>query len=616
MQLIFDVEGDGLEATKLWCMSCNIDGTVRSTTRYKKMKEVFSRATVLIGHNITRWDVPAIERILDIKIEAKIIDTLALSWYLYPDRILHGLGDWGEEFGVPKPKIDDWFNLTVEEYVHRCEEDVKINTKLWNKQWKYLVKLYGSEEEAWRLIDYLSFKLDCAREQERSRWKLDVDKCKQSLESLRIDHSKKSEVLASVMPKVAKKAIRKRPSAPYKKDGTLSVAGAKWFSLLKKNSLPEDYEGEVEQIVSYEEPNPNSTLQIKNWLYSLGWVPETFKYNRDKITNDIKKVEQVRKEVDGAKELCPSVKKLFSKEPNLVELEGITVLEHRIGILKGFLENVDDEGYVKAEIAGLTNTLRFKHRVCVNLPGVNKPYGDIIRGCLIAPEGYELCGSDMSSLEDRTKQHYMWPYDPDYVREMNTPDFDPHLDLGVMARMITPEQSKAYKSGDKACAPVRHEAKQVNYSCTYGVTPAGIVRNTGMKLSNAERLHTTFWQRNWSIKAIADDCTVKTVNQQKWLYNPVSKLWYTLRHDKDKFSTLNQGTGTYCFDRWVYWFRTKRPQLTGQFHDEVVLCIKKGFRKKAESLLKWSIGKVNEELKLDRELDVDVQFGDKYADIH
>jgi len=126
-------------------------------------------------------------------------------------------------------------------------------------------------------------------------------------------------------------------------------------------------------------------------------------------------------------------------------LDGLSVISHRISILKGFLSAVDEEGYVQAQVQGLTNTLRWKHKVCVNLPGIDKPYGDDIRGCLICPEGYVLVGSDMSSLEDRTKQHYMWDFDPDYVKEMMTDDFDPHLGLAEFAGALTKEEVEFYK---------------------------------------------------------------------------------------------------------------------------------------------------------------------------
>jgi hypothetical protein len=102
----------------------------------------------------------------------------------------------------------------------------------------------------------------------------------------------------------------------------------------------------------------------------------------------------------------------------------------------------------------------------------------------------------------------------------------------------------------------------------------------------------------------------------EWLFNPVSKFWYSLRSEKDKFSTLNQGTGVYCFDMWIKNFFDSRPQITGQMHDEVILCVKKGYRDQCTKLLKDAVYKVNEQLNLNRDLDVDVQFGLNYAQIH
>lgn len=396
--VVFDIEADGLEASLIHCLSAGNGGKIKSTTSYDNMRSFFGKADVLVGHNIIRYDIPTVESILGVECKARLVDTLALSWYLYPKRARHGLADWGEEFGVPKPKIDDWENLTPEEYIHRCEEDVKINTLLWNKQWKYLVKLYGSEEEAWRLIDYLSFKMDCAAEQERSKWKLNVPFCEENLRLLLEAKEEKTEALKQVMPKVAVIKKKTRPKKPFKQDGSKSAIGEAWFKLLREQGLPEDFNGEVQWSDTFIDPNPNSHDQIKNWLYDLGWRPETFKFDRNKETGDVRKIPQVQQDKTLGPGLCASVKRLYPKAPGLEILDGLSVLSHRISILKGFLDNVDDEGYIKAEIQGITNTLRFKHKVVVNLPGVDKAYGEVVRGCLIAPEGYELCGSDMSSL--------------------------------------------------------------------------------------------------------------------------------------------------------------------------------------------------------------------------
>jgi hypothetical protein len=93
-------------------------------------------------------------------------------------------------------------------------------------------------------------------------------------------------------------------------------------------------------------------------------------------------------------------------------------------------------------------------------------------------------------------------------------------------------------------------------------------------------------------------------------------MWYKLRSEKDIFSTLNQGTGVYCFDLWIGFILQHRPQLTAQFHDEIILEIKEGEEQQTEKLLKDSIARVNNLLKLNRNLDCDVQFGKTYCNIH
>ncbi|MNV79603.1 DNA polymerase I [compost metagenome] len=163
---------------------------------------------------------------------------------------------------------------------------------------------------------------------------------------------------------------------------------------------------------------------------------------------------------------------------------------------------------------------------------------------------------------------------------------------------------------------VRAVGKKVNYTAVYGAGGAAIGRAAGQSKQKGEALKEVYWKRNWSVLAIAAEQIVKKCLGGMWLFNPVSELWYSLRYEKDRFSTLNQGTGVYCFDKWIMEFRKRRPQLTGQVHDEVVLTVKKGYREEVIKLLKEAIAVVNEELKLNRELDVDVQFGQSYADIH
>lgn len=163
----------------------------------------------------------------------------------------------------------------------------------------------------------------------------------------------------------------------------------------------------------------------------------------------------------------------------------------------------------------------------------------------------------------------------------------------------------------------RQKAKTTLYSATYGAFPPKIARSAGISIDEAKILWETYWKRNWAIKKIADACQTKELSDGSiWLYNPVSGLYYSLRFEKDKFSTLNQGTGSFCFDIWIGFVLSEREQLTAQFHDEGVWSVKKGHRKEMEDLLKGAIQKANNVLQLNRELDIGIQFGSDYGQIH
>ena len=614
MTTVYDIETDGLldVLTKIHVLSYSDDGkTVHHTHDYDEMREFFATRKTLVGHNHIRFDIPAVEKVLGIKVEARLIDTLALSWYLHHDRLKHGLEGYGNQYGVPKPEIKDWNSLTPEEYAHRCDEDVKINLRLWRDLNIKLKQLYSVSKEKDRLIDYLSFKLDCAKEQEALQWKLDVPKAQAAYDEISRLKEEKVEQLSDAMPKRTLTRMAIRPKVMHKKDGELSSHGEKWIALCKDNKQSET---SIQFVVKTgeERGNPNSNDQVKDWLYSLGWKPRTYKFLRDKVTGDERKIEQVRKN----SELCQSVRNLSEIDPAVDLLDGLTVLTHRAGILKSFLE-CNNEGWLQAGIAGLTNTFRFKHyRPLVNLPSVDKPYGDVIRGCLTCPEGYVLAGADMTSLEDTTKRHYMKPLDPDYVEEMTRDGFDPHLDLALHAGVINQDDIDKHNSGERSLKALRKNYKVVNYSATYGVGAPKLSRETGMSKKEAKTLLEAFWSRNWAIEKVAKDLQTRELFNSTWLKNPVSGFWYSLRSDKDRFSTLNQGTGVFCFDTWVSLCRSKGIKSIGQFHDEVIALVKKGEEGAVEKIMHDAAIKLNERVQLNVPLGTDVQFGNTYADIH
>lgn len=621
---VYDIETDGLldTASIIHCLSItwrDSNGVVKtiSTTDYGEMKKFFTRKDIIrVGHNITLYDERVITKLLGIdtlQSKDQIIDTLGLSWYLYPERVKHSLEEWGKTIGIQKVEIKDWSNLSSAEYIHRCEVDTKINFKIWEKFMYDLEQLYNDELEIIRLIEYLQFKLDCVREQEDTKIKLNMLHVYKTLDQLKAEKASKELVLAQTMPKVPIKKTKVYKNVIMLEDGSFCEKGDLLYDYYFSEGYKPKMEHTVETIKGWQEPNPNSVPQKKDWLFSLGWIPEHFEYKKNADGTQRKIPQIASKAKDGS--ICDSIKKLFNVEPKLEVLDGLSVLSHRIGILEGFVTNQKD-GFIEASMGGLTNTLRLKHVNIVNLPGVNKSLGKEIRGSLIADDGELLCGSDMSSLEDSTKQHYMYFYDPVYVTEMRTPGFDPHLDIALLAGMLTKQQVEDHKSGVADYKVIRSKAKTVNFASVYGAGAAKIALTLGGTLKEAKQLHTTYWQRNKAVKEVAENCVVKQVGTKKWLFNPVSKFWYSLRAEKDRFSTLNQGTGVYCFDMYIKYVRQKGIKISLQMHDEILFRIKDSAKENIKILLNQAIEQVNAEIKLNVPLGISMDFGHSYADCH
>ena len=162
---------------------------------------------------------------------------------------------------------------------------------------------------------------------------------------------------------------------------------------------------------------------------------------------------------------------------------------------------------------------------------------------------------------------------------------------------------------------LRKGAKTTTYSATYKVGKLKLARTAGISKKEAQQLLDAFWDLNWAVKKVEDNLYVKILKDgSMWLKNPVSGFFYSLRTERDKFSTLNQGTGVYCFDTWVMFMRKSGVEPCGQFHDEVV--VSNGDPEYVKGKLQEAITKTNEKLQLNVELKVDAEVGENYADVH
>lgn len=154
MILVCDCETDGLynEATKMHCLVAKVLGEDKwhkfHPDVYEHRTEVrnlFSNATRIIGHNFLEFDVWVLDKLGIAKrsvIEHKIIDTLVMSTVLNPDRPIpkgvsakagpHSVEAWSIRLRGKNEKVknEDWSQFTPN-MLARCESDVKLNEEIY-----------------------------------------------------------------------------------------------------------------------------------------------------------------------------------------------------------------------------------------------------------------------------------------------------------------------------------------------------------------------------------------------------------------------------------------------------------------------------------------------------
>jgi hypothetical protein len=409
-----------------------------------KLNEFLAKGHTLYMHNGIGFDDIALKFLGYDGIDKCIIkDTLGFSWYLEPKRLKHGLASYGEDYGVYKPEVEEWEDQPQEVYNHRVLEDTKIQYLVARDQIAAFKKLYGKEDHE-PVMAYLNMKMKHISIQEQNGWQLNLDKTQELLTTLEEKLKIQVDDLKSVMPKVPVNVLKTHPAKAYKANGKLSSHGKKWFSLLLREHAPIDTK-ELVITTGYSEPNPNSPAQIKSWLFDCGWKPLTFEYKRDKETNKERKIPQVNIKNSGGL-VDPDIERMIEEHPEMGfdHIRGLGILKHRVGLVSGILSNHID-GWMQAGASGFTNTLRLKHRNLVNIPSERVLYGKEIRECLIAGEGYKLLGADLSSLENRCKNHFQMPFDPEYVKTQQEEGYDPHLQLAVVAGLISQSEMEFYK---------------------------------------------------------------------------------------------------------------------------------------------------------------------------
>jgi hypothetical protein len=151
---VFDIETNGLNPDRVWCAVFldvetqefrkfySPEGFTRGPLSHLLVKFV-NEAECLIGHNILGFDIPVLQDVVGVDaLNGRLVDTLIWSTISRKWRNDHTLEGYGEEYGRPKPKHEDWSKYS-DEMLHRCSEDVLINYELWKSLCKDTIKWQG-----------------------------------------------------------------------------------------------------------------------------------------------------------------------------------------------------------------------------------------------------------------------------------------------------------------------------------------------------------------------------------------------------------------------------------------------------------------------------------------
>ena len=267
-----------------------------------------------------------------------------------------------------------------------------------------------------------------------------------------------------------------------------------------------------------------------------------------------------------------------------------------------------------------------------------------------------LVSADLSSLENRIKFNLQLPYDREYVEAQMSESYDPHLDVAKGAGLLTQEEVDFYKivkggfdksdfnyskeleellllnddskqSKIKDISKVRSVGKQGGYLLQYGGGKKKLAQSTKVSDKVARDMYDAYHEMNWSIKKIADSQVKKDTAHGVYQLNPFNNIWYRIKNEKDSFNVLVQGTGSFCLDVWLlHQFKLRESgkydlgdnsfQLLATTHDDFVSEIGVGYNEEMCRLVTDAMSMVNKTLKVSIPLGYDIQFGQKYSEIH
>ena len=509
MNLVFDIETDGLDATKIFCISTmDVDKETQENFDVNSISDgitYLQKADKLIGHNVIGFDIPVIKKLHDVDLlDKKIIDTLVLSRLFNPVRGAHSLEAWGYKLGFPKIEFNEYDEYS-EEMMQYCANDVKLNFKVYEALKReskgFTSESVNLERDTYKIIT----------DQRAYGFLLDVHLATELLE----EFEKEIKLTEKEVHKTFKPRVDKRIIYPqHTKDGVLRKMGLDTKG--KQTRLTDDEydifnKGQSATVVRETEEafKLGSRQQIGDYLQQFGWEPKEFT-----PTGQPKIDEKVLNKVKDIPEAALIAKYLM--------------LQKRIAQVSSWLTFIKTDRVHGSVITNGTITGRMSHRDpnMAQVPSLASPYGKECRSCWTVPQGFKLVGIDASGLELRMLAHYL--NDEEFINDILNGDIH------------TANQARA---GLKS----RNQAKTFIYAFLYGAGDAKIGSVVGGNKAEGKRIKQSFLANFGTLKTFRNRI-IREAEQNGFIKGLDGRKIF-IRSSHAALNSLLQGAGAIVMKR-------------------------------------------------------------------
>ena len=429
----FDIETDGLDATKVHCICAMLDNDEPTVYNFLggEANGLFRKwlasesIDTLVGHNIIGFDVPVLRRITGMDWSFNLRDTLVLSRLHNPSlEGGHSLRAWGERLGKYKDDYQGGWEEYSQEMLSYCQQDVRVTKALDNHFVKHLTFSEAIDIEH-QTANIIKQQTDNGMILNEERAYELLSEMKEKVLDIEDEVHERFKPLPLWIDLVHPKDKMKN------KDGTISK---RYQAQLDKGAHFNNCDW---GYFEYPDFNLGSRQQIAKYLQHFGWKPKKFT-DKGSIIVD----EKILKSV---------------KIPEAQLIVDYLTITKRVAMVKSWVEAInEDTGRIHGNVnscGAVTGRMTHSKPNCAQVPatrhdkktgevlwGFDGGYGADCRDLWTVPKGYKLVGCDASGLELRMLAHYM--NDDKYTNEILTGDI--HTANQKSAGLQTRDQAKTF----------------------------------------------------------------------------------------------------------------------------------------------------------------------------